>query len=1037
MPLVGRDAELNMLAGALSSAAHTETSRVVIRGPLGIGISALIDELVARLADLDGIVVCRGQAHAPLSGVPYAVLGAALAGPIAKLDDEALSEMLGSAGYALAPILPGLAQRLAAAGRPIQPPLLDAPDQRGARLHEAVLGVLERFAGEGVVCLILEDLQHADPGTREFLEALLRVSRRLPLAVIATHHTDELHRAHPAWELIRLLSDDRSVTTIDLPPLGRTELLALIEGARGEKPPLGLLAAISEGSRGNPLIALQLLTAQLEVAGLRLSDPFVEIVHSRLERLSPQVRRVLRLLAVARRPLPRQRLLDAALPDGHIARPVLAAALETGLVTQRATGIEVIHQLVAEAVEELALPAERQGLHAAVAATLAEDPAERAWHLDRARRPAEAAAAHVEAALMAEHIEPGRSALYHYQKALELGDDGESPREDVPDLLSAAAGAAESAGLFRRAATLAEQAIERRAGGRIERLIAAPAGQRLEERLEASRLSERLGRYRRASGDPQSAQRALEQALALLPDGQGGAIRARALASLAQHLMLAGQFEESARLAEDARQVASTLEPPALAEQGHATCTLGVNVGYLGDVSRGLALLEEATELSRSCGQLDDVMRAYANRTTLLDLDSRREQALAVVSEGIAEAGANGLGLTYGAFLRGNAADILFQLGRWREAEEECRAAMEFPPAGLAWVSPLLYLSLVLVESRADDEAARLVGRTLLELEAVPAGQWSALMLRASVSLALWRGDVDDARRVAAAEWERVLGTAEELQIAAAASTVLEACAASAEAGRERREWGAVAEAGELAARVLPEAERQVAEGTLAASIGARREAELHLATARAHEARIRGRGRPAEWKRLADAWAALPVPYQAAKAHWWHAAAALEARDRRAEARDALLDAWRISGELPARPLRRALAKLAERGRIPLPDDKPVAIPVRSPRPPVPVGPGRAIAERLAVRPTPVTSKSFGLSQRENSVLRLLAEGLTNREIGERLYIRQATVAVHVRRVLAKLGVSNRIEATGMAIRLGLVPDEEGAGRYTIAGRH
>jgi DNA-binding NarL/FixJ family response regulator len=64
-----------------------------------------------------------------------------------------------------------------------------------------------------------------------------------------------------------------------------------------------------------------------------------------------------------------------------------------------------------------------------------------------------------------------------------------------------------------------------------------------------------------------------------------------------------------------------------------------------------------------------------------------------------------------------------------------------------------------------------------------------------------------------------------------------------------------------------------------------------------------------------------------------------------------------------------------------------------------------------------------------------LLADGLTNREIGERLYIRQATVAVHVRKVLSKLGVSNRIEATGLAIRLGLVPEETGAARYAGVG--
>ena len=142
-----------------------------------------------------------------------------------------------------------------------------------------------------------------------------------------------------------------------------------------------------------------------------------------------------------------------------------------------------------------------------------------------------------------------------------------------------------------------------------------------------------------------------------------------------------------------------------LASFAHASDTLAVDLGWLGDIDRGLALLDEAVATARQVGRLDEVMRCYANRTTLLDRDSRREEALAVVKEGIAEASRSGLGLTYGAFLRGNAADILFQLGRWTESEAECRAATEFPPAGVAWFSPTLYLSLVLIESRADEEA--------------------------------------------------------------------------------------------------------------------------------------------------------------------------------------------------------------------------------------------------------------------------------------------------------------------------------------------
>jgi DNA-binding NarL/FixJ family response regulator len=63
-----------------------------------------------------------------------------------------------------------------------------------------------------------------------------------------------------------------------------------------------------------------------------------------------------------------------------------------------------------------------------------------------------------------------------------------------------------------------------------------------------------------------------------------------------------------------------------------------------------------------------------------------------------------------------------------------------------------------------------------------------------------------------------------------------------------------------------------------------------------------------------------------------------------------------------------------------------------------------------------------LGLTGRELEVLELVSRGCTNREIGERLYMSQKTASVHVSRILAKLGASNRAEAAASAERLGLV---------------
>jgi two-component system response regulator DevR len=79
-----------------------------------------------------------------------------------------------------------------------------------------------------------------------------------------------------------------------------------------------------------------------------------------------------------------------------------------------------------------------------------------------------------------------------------------------------------------------------------------------------------------------------------------------------------------------------------------------------------------------------------------------------------------------------------------------------------------------------------------------------------------------------------------------------------------------------------------------------------------------------------------------------------------------------------------------------------------------------RALARARSVRPGP----SPGLTPQESRILDLLAEGLTNRQIGDAMYLSEKTVKNYVSHLLAKLGMSRRTEAAVYAVRRQEPPD-------------
>jgi len=1059
---VGRESAFVRLAPVLQAATDGLSVTVLVDGPGGIGSSRLLTEASARLTGLtEPFTVLRGRSQPAGTDSPYAPIIRALRPALSALEEADLAALVGSGAEDLVRLMPDLHARLAHAGALPSRPSVTSAERRQARVLEGILGLLGRLGDRRPVLLMLEDLHHADAATRAFAAFLARVQRPHRLCLLVTYQPDDMTRSHPLTAgIAEMIEARRPPTRLTLEPLGRGDLADLIAGIEGERPTGSALVLVAERSGGNPLVAEELLAARRELSGASLTGSLDDLVVARVGLRSPECRRVLRLLAPAGRPLTTAELADVAAayeltasgrqPPRSTSAPrrgegVLDADLAAGLaegvthgmIELDGTIVDFRHELIGRAVAADLLPRQRHRHHLALAAGLAAHPAAAARHWDEAHATRETQDAAIDAAGRAEAVYAPEDALRYLELALSSIDrlatasvpggtsrarDGSA---DVTPLQIRAAEAAFAAGRPARAAAFVETVMgefdERR------------------DRVALGLLHERLGRYRRAAGDSAGSVAALERAVSFMPP-EPSVERATVLAALAQVKMLEGTFSEAERLAREAIKIAEACAPDGRSQLAHAMTTLGVSLGWGDDPGSAVALLGEARELAEAAGDQDELFRVYANLTTVLDLVGQRKAAVEVAFEGIEATRVAGLETVYGNFLRGNAADSLFRLGRWAEARALSATALEWSPAGVAFVNSVDSLAIIEIETRAGEYAGRLLGQVLLELETVNESQHAVPVYRAAASFALWRHDHLDAMRAAERGWELIVGSEDWVLVAKMAATVAEVDATASADARTRRDLAGLANARARTKEVVATAEAAVRDAGVAPTIGSRREADAYLALAAAHRERLDGTDDPAVWEALAACWKNLEVPYEVARAYWRQAEALLgsgEGRSSRAAAKAPLRAAAEIGLELSARPLLRELRELGQRAMIPLPAgvDLLLAEDAQSgPQPQAAAGasvtgsPDGTEASDLFRGVVGVTAPprgdTFGLSRREHEVLALMSEGRTNREIGERLFISQKTVGVHVGNILSKLGVSGRVEAAAVAIRLGLAGD-------------
>jgi DNA-binding CsgD family transcriptional regulator/tetratricopeptide (TPR) repeat protein len=938
--------------------AVSQTPRaVVVTGDEGIGKSRLLS-VFAEQVKADGAMVLSGSCIDVGDLWPYHPLRDALV--------RVASEGAGTVDQAVV----GLRE------------ILDADVQGNsserllARLHR---GLSELAAGR-LLLFVLDDMQWADSSTRRLMLTLLSGLTTARLLILAAVRTEDQSSDPALRRLLRELQRSRSAEVLELAPLDRNDTLELAE--RLNERPLSAQTAelIWQRSSGNPLFVEELLRG----GGVaELPQSLRELVSSRVDALPAPAQEVVRVLCVAVRPVPHDLLVRVMRRPESDVLPAARAAVSARLLVVGEDGYTLRNRLVQEAVEADLLPAERISLHRLFAEALSERGTdsghyELAHHWRGAGDPERAFPAVVHAAEEAERVHAFGAASRYWEIAMELSSELPGA-EHIERLVLRAAETAYLAG---------DQVAALRFIDQLTHIV--PSGSQPTVVISAERLGPLRARYLAAAGRLTEAQAEYERALSL--PGLSPAVRAGIAARLAEMLIRSGQYNAARERAELAITLAAPASEATTSAEVMANAALGFSQAYLGDPAGGREALARAVQVAVASGDAEIIGTAYLHLAELLTGPlNHLEEGVQVAQHGAAAAGAAGGGRTHGTELLAAVANGLFRLGRWTDAVDACSEALEGVLTGTAAVDLLLARARV-VMGMGDLDAAERDLRSAETLLADDGGAGRQLVPLATLraGLAIWRRDATAARE---AIYRGLSAAGEDNDdVWLRAPLVWHGLRAEADCVAEGR--AAETELVQLLAAAAADLTAQ-AQG---AALPVKCSVDGYALLGRGELSRIASRPDPEVWRRAAELWETHLHPYPAAYAQFREAEALFSQRARNLAAAERLREAHRTATILSAGPLRKEIEALASRARVTM-DHPPTAT---------------ATVRELRHGNDPIAS----LTAREREVLSEVSTGWTNRQIGQRLFISERTVEVHVSHILAKLHLSTRTSAGTLYIR-------------------
>ncbi len=953
--IVGREREQAMLRQALDEMLAGHGSLVLVSGEAGIGKTTLV-EWFEREAERDGCLILEGGCYDLSVTPPY--------GPWA----EALASFT---PHDSLPLVPPFVNDFAA--------FTALGSQE--RLFATTRDFLYEVAAGQPLLICLEDLHWADQASLDFLRVIGRGIANQRILIIATYRSDELHRHHPLYIALPVLVRESRAERLELRPLDddatgeiirHRYVLSESDGQRLER-------YLRERAEGNAFYALELLRS-LEDAGalarksgvwvlhdltnVRLPALLRQVIESRLTRLGEETRSLLQVAAMIGQDVPLdlwQRVSDAD-------DTALAATIEQGeaaqLLTEAGTGgrYRFRHALIREALYHEVILMRRRVWHRRIAEVLLEaanpDPDLVAYHFHQAGE------------LRATQwlIHAGERAQWTYA-LLSAADRFE---EAARQMEAHDSDVGERGWLLLRVGWLRRMSQPRLAITSIEKSLRLSylAG----DLTLSAYATFSLGLFRRVGGEPRKGLATLEEGVAAvdrLSSSERERLRERLAGwgldetdprgTLAVNLCSAGRYTEARHLADT---VVSGILPPLRSPKVGGS-------GYA-DAFSALAIVHAAL------GQPDDASKAF----------SRADQIFRAIGDDF-QSGLNAASMLFTVVLPYHADQIAERRRLASLADEALRRT-----------------------NGVRDEDPRIAYLPLLELE----GKWRELRQLIAAYDAGWdnvgwivapmareQGDTDLAWKlvrqlmpegpstepgsigfVAALSYQR-LATALSLDVGD-----LQSAQTWLDAHDRWLDWSGT---------VLGRAEGQLSWASYYQAAGDRSRALQCSNGALAHASNPR-------------------QPLALIAVHRF--LGQLDTSDKRIDNAEQHLTASLHLADACAAPFERALT-LLELAELRLAERRPDAATVL-------LDEVQAICEPLEAKPTlervgdmrqqirqtPKKTPTYpaGLSQREVEVLRLVAEGLTDAEIAERLFISRRTVTSHMTSIFNKLGVNARAAA-------------------------